>query len=406
MMSDRDHSRSPRGQHGVSLDEIMRLVVQREQARFSKDFSLADSYRDQLGGLGVTLQDKEHTWRSNDGRQGRIPSFNEIENAGGSPDAVMSMMQERMQPPPVNDDSENGFIKNLIRQREEARAAKDYARSDQIRDELKSQGVDIFDKDKIWKGPNGACGVVIGFNAGNGSHPCPSDKEITILVQQREKAREAKDWAMGDMIRSELKLWSVEIFDKDKTWRASDGRTGQVPPWSTDIQAGAILPTAGFQPGAQAVNQAYLNQLIAACVANANNPVTSARTMSLLQQAASPMGAAPQPHYGAPVVPQRAAPPPPAPRANFSSRSGGDMNGAIQFCKEANTTNRYVADSEIQWLMEVREKLRHAKDYSGADKLRDAYKSNLGLELLEKEKAWNMTDGRRGNIPSFQQLGL
>lgn len=411
-MVDRDHSRSPRG--GGS-DDIMRLVVQREQARLAKDFSSADDFRNQLAAMGVSLYDKTNSWKAQDGRTGRIPTFSQVENGAGSADAVIALMDEKatVHPPELSLDSEEGQIKNLIRQREEARAIKDFARSDQIREELKAMGVDIYDKDKIWKSKSGQCGVVIGYNAGSGSGPCPTDMEIHTLVEQREKARQTSDWKFSDMIRDELKQWSVDIFDKDKVWRCADGRSGPVPQWS---QAGAPQPMMGGQtmvpvgyPTQSAMPAHHLNQLIAACVQNAQNPATSARTIHLLQQAAQPYGGQ---GYGLPPPPQQygraqpqRGPPPAAPQA--SSRNGGGSSGftgAMKFSKECQASGRPVQDAEIIWLVSVRERLRRDKDYAGADTLRQAYKSNLGLELNEKEKAWSMTDGRRGEIPPWQTL--
>merc|ERR1719310_646524 len=150
-------------------------------------------------------------------------------------------------------------------------------------------GVDIFDKDKIWKAASGLCGVVLGHQTHNGG-PTPTDVEISTLIQQREKARGTNDYVIGDMIRDELKEWGVDIFDKDKVWRCKDGRSGQVPNFAA-VTGVAAAPTAMVVQPVQQRQSAHshtnqLNQLIAACVANAQNPATSARTMALLQQAA------------------------------------------------------------------------------------------------------------------------
>lgn len=415
---DRDHSRSPRGVGINSADnvDIMRLVVQREQARMAKDFASADSYRQQLSSLGVTLTDKSHTWSASDGRTGRIPTFSEVENGGGDPDVVMQVMEDKASStsaPVFSTDSEEGHIKSLIQQREQARASKDFARSDQIRDELKGMGVDIFDKDKIWKSSSGLSGVVLGYRSGSGAGP--SDVEISTLVQQREKARQNNDYEMGDMIKTELKQWGVEIRDKEKVWRCSDGRTGPVPLW-TNIGTGA--PTTGSSTAMVAMTPQTnnLNQLLAACVANAQNPATSARTMALLQQAAM-VGPASQPHGHSPVYkpPALAAPrsnikaerpsmkaakAPMAPKASANT----ELNDAIAFCNDCQVSGRGVQDDEIMWLVEVREKLRRDKDFAGADNLRNALRSSIGLELHEREKSWVMNDGRRGEIPAWSVL--
>lgn len=421
---DRDYSRSPRGiGSGMGADnvDIMRLVVQREQARQQKDWALADNFRERLAALGVTLFDKNSSWKAADGRSGRIPSFTEVENGGGNADVVMQAMEDKANnipaPPVYSSDSEEGQIKNLIQQREQARGSKDFTRSDQIRDELKGMGVDIYDKDKIWKSKSGLCGVVLGYRTGNS--PCPTDVEISTLVQQREKARQTSDWTMGDMIRDELKQWGVSIYDKDKVWKCSDGRSGPVPAWTNDGTSGpqphgahgAMVPMvqSNVQMHAQTHN---LNQLIAACVANAQNPATSARTMALLQQAAQPAyGAAPVMAYGgAPAPHARAQPHKPPPSGPSRTKSefgapGSELNEAMKFCRECQVSQRRVQDHEVLWLVEVREKLRRDKDFAGADSLRQTFRSNIGLELYEKEKSWVMSDGRRGEIPAWTTLG-
>ena len=47
-------------------------------------------------------------------------------------------------------------IHALIAQREQARAVKDWATGDQIRDMLRGRGVDIHDKEKYWRAQDGS----------------------------------------------------------------------------------------------------------------------------------------------------------------------------------------------------------------------------------------------------------
>jgi len=402
-------------------EQVMRLVVQREQARLQKDFTTADSFRDQLSAIGISLFDKTNSWKGTDGSSGRIPTFSEVENGAGSPDAVISMMGERPTPPPLSSDTEEGQIKNKIREREEARSIKDFAKSDQIRDELKVMGVEIYDKDKIWKSSSGPCGVIIGFNAGGGSGPSPTDQEISILMMQREKSRQGSDWTTSDMIRDELKLWGVNIFDKNKTWSATDGRGGPIPQWSGPGGAQPMAAQMGQtsqmhsqhqhpQVSAITPNQAaQLNQLIAQCVANAQNPATSAQTIQFLMQAASVQPVFGQAQHFGSVAPTQTkgakkGPQNQQPVRKADANASEDVKNALKFSRECQASGRPVGDNEIMWLVEVREKCRRDKDYSGADNLRQAYRVNLGLEMFEKEKAWQMSDGRRGEIPSWQTI--
>eukprot|EP00908_Phaeocystis_cordata_P017236 Transcript_28566.p3 GENE.Transcript_28566~~Transcript_28566.p3 ORF type:complete len:136 (+),score=45.14 Transcript_28566:715-1122(+) len=60
------------------------------------------------------------------------------------------------------------WIQAKIQEREKVRAARDFARSDQMRDELRSHGVHIDDRTKIWTAQDGRSGTV-----GGGPAPPP-----------------------------------------------------------------------------------------------------------------------------------------------------------------------------------------------------------------------------------------
>merc|ERR1719150_1011693 len=77
-----------------NVDEIARLIATREKARLQKDWTLADTIRTQLSTMGITLYDKAQTWKSNDGRNGRIPTFNDID--GGNLETVVATMAAEM----------------------------------------------------------------------------------------------------------------------------------------------------------------------------------------------------------------------------------------------------------------------------------------------------------------------
>ncbi|CAE7225494.1 cysS, partial [Symbiodinium pilosum] len=88
----------------------------------------------------------------------------------------------------------------------------DFEQADKIRAELQDLGVDLLDKEKLWKCPSrGLQGIITGFRANE-----LSDVEVSTLVLQREKARMANDYELSDMIRDELKNHGVTIDDKRK----------------------------------------------------------------------------------------------------------------------------------------------------------------------------------------------
>mmetsp|Transcript_64265 Transcript_64265/g.182481 ORF Transcript_64265/g.182481 Transcript_64265/m.182481 type:complete len:393 (-) Transcript_64265:303-1481(-) len=390
MSNDRERSRSPRA---TSYEEVVRLVVMREQARFGKDWSLADTIRERLTSIGVTLFDKTSAWRSSDGLSGRIPTWSELE-AGQTPETIIAA-QEAKNLAPAGADGTESHIKYLVQSREQARASKDWAQSDKIRDELKALGVEVFDKEKMWRSKGGLSGVIIGYRGAAG----PTDLEISTLVVQRERARQTGDYATGDLIRTELRQAGVEINDQDKTWNSTDGRQGPVPSWSAIqagggdvpvVQTGAMTPVVG-QPQA---SPTLRNQVIQAALAAAQNPASAVRTLQLLNQASA-----------GPAMPKVTHKPAalPVPMQTPVMRSP-ETQEALEFVSQCQATGRQAQDAEIDWLVGFREKLRQAKDWASADAVRNAMRSSLGVELYEKEKRWAAADGRCGSIPMWGSM--
>mmetsp|Transcript_118933 Transcript_118933/g.237036 ORF Transcript_118933/g.237036 Transcript_118933/m.237036 type:complete len:445 (-) Transcript_118933:58-1392(-) len=388
-----------------SFEEIIKLMVMRERARSAKDWSLADSIRLRLSEMGVTLFDKTSTWRSNDGMSGRIPSWSQLE-AGETPESIIAAQATKMQT--AGGHPEAHRIKALVQQREQARSAKDFARCDEIREELRAIGVEVFDKEKMWRAKNGASGVVIGFHGPNG----PTDLEIATLVVQREKARQASDFGTADMIRDELKAVGVEIYDKEKLWRSSDGRRAPVPSWS-QIQSGSAVMSGGGSsmggPGMTPQMQAMMpppwvsggggpgspqgataatlqTQVVQAALAAAQTPQGAVRTLQMLHQPYAAGAGRGQKGGMAPV--------PPSPEAQE----------ALRFISNCQATGRMAQITEIDWLVGIREKCRQSGDYASADTLRSGLRSALGVELQEKDKKWVTSDGRYGSIPMWTNM--
>lgn len=416
--------------------EISRLILERERARLSKDFAQADFIRESLSAGGVSLFDATHQWRCEDGRSGTIPSWAEIE-AGT---AAVGVLPGALAGP---DAGIEPHVKELVRQREEARAGKDFARSDLLREELKGLGVEVFDKEKMWRGRDGLSGVIIGYRGPGGV----TDMEISTLIMQRERARQTSDWTTSDMIRDELKVVGVSISDREKSWKASDGRAGAIPQWSDARGAvPSMEPLASFAGGfagpGRAPDLATLQQQIIAAALSASQDVASAqRTLALLQhgRAGQPMG---QP-MAQPMVQPMVQPVVQMPQSMgqsfgqfgqpmgqpmgqsmalatpFAARSQGKGVARQALAAPAPSVSPSVAeglgflamaarsltDDEILWLVELRELARKGSDWAGADRLRDALRER-GVELNEREKLWASSDGRQGAIPAWGDLNV
>mmetsp|Transcript_60132 Transcript_60132/g.143312 ORF Transcript_60132/g.143312 Transcript_60132/m.143312 type:complete len:403 (-) Transcript_60132:28-1236(-) len=400
---ERDHSRTPRG---AGDDEVTALIWERERARSAKDFARADALREQLSSLGVTLYDKSATWQDSSGRRGAIPKWDMLNDDMGalSPSAkleqqadvseLMSSLTGAGAAIPGSED-QHLQIKQLVLAREQARAAKEFQKADQIRDDLKVFGVEIYDKEKMWRSREGLAGVVLGYHGSQAS-----DVEISTLVVQREKARQANNYAESDMIRDELKAWGVQIFDKDKEWKASDGRRGSVPTWGTvgstvataDAVKKSIMTTSapmGSPTGVDSNLNALQGQIVNAAAQLCNQgPAAAVLTLQLLQQAQGilPAGAAPGITSGVQGLTQNR-----------------DVQKALTFCNSHKGAGGAVHESDITWLVRTREKCRKDKDIANADSLRTAIRS-IGIEVNDKEKRWVAPDGRSGPVPMWQDL--
>jgi cysteinyl-tRNA synthetase len=95
------------------LSQVMQLVIDlRTEARSNKKFATADAIRDGIGPLGITLEDRAGG----------------TEWSGGGADTL------------------DGIMKLLVELRQTARASKDFATSDAIRDRLAALGVTLEDR--------------------------------------------------------------------------------------------------------------------------------------------------------------------------------------------------------------------------------------------------------------------
>eukprot|EP00929_Paragymnodinium_shiwhaense_P028580 TRINITY_DN16545_c0_g1_i1.p1 TRINITY_DN16545_c0_g1~~TRINITY_DN16545_c0_g1_i1.p1 ORF type:complete len:407 (+),score=100.12 TRINITY_DN16545_c0_g1_i1:90-1310(+) len=398
-----DHSRSPRGGgYGAadSTEEIQNLVFAREQARHQKDWAEADRVRDRLRAVGVTCWDKKGQWECTDGRIGRIPSFADVE-AG-----VMPQVEE---PPSYPGGEAEAYIRHQVQAREQARSQKNFPESDRIRDELKAQGIVIQDKEKFWtQESTGLMGCVIGWQGSGGHQHGPTDTEIRILVVEREKARDSKDYRKSDIIRDDLRRHGVEIKDKEKIWKCTDGRSGSVPSFD-DIKSGGgqAVVGGGVDLKSQILNAAAFGQ---------NDPGAAQQTLQLLAQLVTliPGGQLQQPARGMPMqqpmMAQRGAPmrpmsgAPSQPLTNFTNNP--EAQQVIQFANNCQARQQSPTNAEIQWSVDTRERVRAQKDFQASDAIRDALKNVMNVQLFEKEKRWQAADGRSGAIPTWEQLGV
>ena len=212
---------------GLSTEEIVALVDQRETARREKAYARADAIRSDLRSHGIELFDVEREWRASDGRRGATDRAR----------AVESMAR----------DTDVAAIVASIREREAARAQHNWSLADQIREALRVQGVELLDKEKVWRSADGKVGVLPGKL---------SEDQINGIVGMRERERAARNWDAADRLRDSLREAGVRLDDRTNSWSSDDGKSGYFGAGASSAastaryaapapQAAAIAPVAG-----------------------------------------------------------------------------------------------------------------------------------------------------------------
>lgn len=131
-------SESPKDGHGKARDEtqdaIEALVRARSAARASRSFAEADAIKEELlSRFGVEIFDRSGEWKDREGRYGRI--------------GVTAKVSIR---PGVKPALSREEIQSLVDQRTMLRRERNFVAADEIRDELVSQSVELYDKLNEW----------------------------------------------------------------------------------------------------------------------------------------------------------------------------------------------------------------------------------------------------------------
>eukprot|EP00929_Paragymnodinium_shiwhaense_P057678 TRINITY_DN28881_c0_g1_i1.p1 TRINITY_DN28881_c0_g1~~TRINITY_DN28881_c0_g1_i1.p1 ORF type:complete len:320 (+),score=79.95 TRINITY_DN28881_c0_g1_i1:412-1371(+) len=108
----------------------------------------------------------------------------------------------------------------LALQREEVRKQKDFAASDQMRDELKDMGVEVQDRTHTFTLTQS--GLSGSFDLKTGLSPL----EVQIVCLEREEARRDKDYSLSDEMRDWLLTKDVQLEDKSHTFKMGNGMMG------------------------------------------------------------------------------------------------------------------------------------------------------------------------------------
>jgi cysteinyl-tRNA synthetase len=236
--SDRAYTQSPLSQNveGADLSNIVSAVNRRGDAKRKRNFDDADSIRDDLlDEYNVVINDKLRQWsmggmfQDDDGKMpGRAGDSSRQRNEGGYSDR--GSRNER----PYQRRGESSLsvedvslVESLLTERAEAKANRDFAVADDIRDELRERfDVSIDDRNREWH--VGRSSSEYSFVQGSQSDGAADLDEktvatITTMIQNRQKAKVERDYDTADEIRSSLRQdFNVIIDDRTKEWMLSE----------------------------------------------------------------------------------------------------------------------------------------------------------------------------------------
>lgn len=419
---------------GPSEADILRLVSQRESFRQARRFSESDAIREELRAMGVELYDKEKEWRSRDGRRGTLFT-------AGSQECHLSDME----------------IQSFVAQREDARKAKDWARADQFRDELRQNGVELDDKENIWRTAGGRMGRydqskggmmqgmpqqqqqpmqqmpqmqqqpmqfsdgAIGAmpssnpvsNGGGGQLGVPA---IRKLVADRERLRASMDFEAADELRRQLQGYGVEIFDNERIWRCNDGSQGVII--SGGFEGDCMLSDADImyqvsqrEAARSAKDWGQADMVRDELRRNGVELIDQQKVWVTTDgrqggyngnQAAvtigapmhAPCGGGCGGQQGGMIMGQQMMP---QQQQQFMHATPSTSSSPLNSAVTTNPSTMTFKTSSIVALIQGRERARENHDWAAADDIRSDLRAH-GVDVWDKEKVWRSNDGRSGPI--------
>ena len=211
---------------------------------------------------------------------------------------------------------------------------------------------------------------------------CPlSDAQIHQLLTEREDLRRQRDYAGADTKREQLRAYGLQLDDRTKIWKTTDGRSGMIGQ-ATSIAASAT----------QAISDAEINQMIEAReeARRAKDYPTSDRMREEMRAKGISIDDKTKTWR---CVDGR--------RGTIMGPSGqpapaGHFVGSSQF-RSAPPPGQPLSDYDISRMIDEREEARRVRDYQRADLLRDEFRAR-GVQVDDRAKSWSTSDGRRGVI--------
>eukprot|EP00929_Paragymnodinium_shiwhaense_P022153 TRINITY_DN14235_c1_g1_i1.p1 TRINITY_DN14235_c1_g1~~TRINITY_DN14235_c1_g1_i1.p1 ORF type:complete len:449 (+),score=99.94 TRINITY_DN14235_c1_g1_i1:136-1482(+) len=434
----RDRSRSPRqggqqgGAGGASTEEIQRLIILREQARLSKDFGQADTLRDRLKAFSVNIYDKTNSWSCMDGRAGKIPTFNEIQALGGRPPPMPSVTTP---PPAMPTKSGFGGTPGMPGHSPAPEATSNWnampASFGGPTQEMQPLQQQEQPAQQQFSFPPMATSMAPPQDAPSGGIAAPAAADPGFPpsmpnMPSPETASQAGG-GMGGMpnmmmpgvpavptmpgMTPDMQAQPAQAMQQPQQlagggaapvpgadMMGAPGGNGVLPGGMPDMSQQYAAQMAGMPLGTDPAQLAQMQQMQQMQQLHYLQQMQQAQQLQqmYLQQQQALAGMALPTGLGtvggmSPVMPT-------------AKSSSPDVQTALGIMSQIKAAGRSASDAELTWLVEAREKVRKAKDWTGGDELRTAMKQYLQVEFLEKEKRWKSADGREGMIPMWSSL--
>ena len=226
-----------------TLLQVHQLLRQRLECKLSRDFSKADKLLEALGGLGVSVADRQRQWRAD----------------GISFERAYTRVAKDVRSGPGGQ-VDTSRVGRLLEERASARRRKDFGAADELRDELRLRlGVEVDDQERTWwlvpedeaepggagsepggagsdldserRGRQNQGGAAASFATRVQALPysrspnCDVDlssqerEQIEDLLDARQAAKRRRNFQRADDLQLELRALGVETDDTAREWR-------------------------------------------------------------------------------------------------------------------------------------------------------------------------------------------
>ena len=116
-----------------------------------------------------------------------------------------------------------GKVEELVEERADAKARRDYAAADAIRDQLNAMGISVDDRSREWRVADAP------YARARGDSASVDVAAVEALVSERSQAKIAGEYDTADAIRDRLRNeFGVSVDDRVKEW-VVDGRSAAAP---------------------------------------------------------------------------------------------------------------------------------------------------------------------------------